>query len=390
MTEVVRRTLSQAGWSNVIVTNDALQAAPLALKHWPHVILLDQQMPAKDGIAVLKELSPLRDAMGMSILMLTADKDRKILIEAFDCGAQDFIAKPFRVPELLARVGVASEIQRLRRLLLEQNTSLEETVRLRTARLETAVSVLKAAEAKLKDALASAEAERYRLMAQTVHELRTPLNGIIGYAQMVTGEVKGAITPGIYREYVARIETAGEHMTVLIDQLLDLARSTAEGEPLRFEKVNLPDLVRQSLALLMPDAMRDGVTLKLNVKPGIDEIETDPVKLRQIVLNLTSNAVKFTPRGGKVVVELGPDAQGGAYILIVRDSGIGIKPEDLDRVMKPFGQVAGAQDGRKKGTGLGMPLTKRFVEQLGGTLELESEFGQGTTITVRLPARGNA
>jgi two-component system cell cycle sensor histidine kinase PleC len=388
VTEVTQRTLSRAGWPNVIVTNDPAQVVALTAAHRPHVILLDRHMPGIDGFAVLRDLGDLRVSIGISVLMLTADSDRNAVVEALESGAQDFITKPFRAPELLARVAVAAEIQQLRRLQLDRNASLEDAVRKRTARLEAAISILKAAEEKLKEALSGAETERYRLIANTVHELRTPLNGILGFAQLVADEIKGPILPSIYRDYAGNIVVASEHMAALIDRLLDLARPSSPDEAAaHFEPVDLPALLSESVDLLMPQADEAKVTLIFNARPGIEAIETDAIKVRQIVLNLVSNALKFTPAGGRVAVELGPDGDGGAYILVVRDNGIGIKPDDLERVMKPFGQVGAAQAGRKKGTGLGMPLTKLFVEQLGGTLLVESEYGSGTIVTVRLPRR---
>jgi two-component system, cell cycle sensor histidine kinase PleC len=120
------------------------------------------------------------------------------------------------------------------------------------------------------------------------------------------------------------------------------------------------------------------------VQPGLATVRTDRTNLQQIVLNMASNAVKFTPRGGAVSVEVGPSPDGGAYIVVVRDTGIGIDPDDMSEVMRPFGQVRKAQAGRPKGTGLGMPLTRKYVAMLGGTLSVESKPGCGTAVTIRL------
>jgi signal transduction histidine kinase len=148
--------------------------------------------------------------------------------------------------------------------------------------------------------------------------------------------------------------------------------------------VDIGTIVSDSVKLMAAEAEKTGVDLRLDVKPGIEQVETDRAKLMQIVLNMTSNAVKFTPSGGSVTVEVGPDVGGGAYFIVIRDTGIGIDPGDLADVTRSFGQPRSA-GGKPKGSGFGMPLTRQYVEMLGGTLTITSRPGQGTAVTIRLP-----
>jgi signal transduction histidine kinase len=140
----------------------------------------------------------------------------------------------------------------------------------------------------------------------------------------------------------------------------------------------------ESAALLRAQADAQGVTLDLRLDPALGALRTDATKLRQIVLNLGANAVKYTPRGGRVTIEARPDNDQGVVVLVVRDTGIGIAPAQLDLVLRPFGRTPEAK-AFAQGNGLGLPLTRRYVEILGGTLDIASVPDQGTVITVRLP-----
>jgi two-component system, cell cycle sensor histidine kinase PleC len=171
----------------------------------------------------------------------------------------------------------------------------------------------------------------------------------------------------------------------VINGFLDLAKAQAGQEELSLAMVDVAGVIEESVKLLSQQAEAGGVKLKATIRPGLEQIETDRTRLLQVVLNTASNAVKFTPSGGTVTIEAGPDPEHGALIVIVRDTGIGIDPKDMDTVMRPFGQVRQAQRGRPKGTGLGMPLTRHYVELLGGTLSIASRPGEGTVVTIRLP-----
>lgn len=385
--ELVKRLLTRAGFASVESTSEPAIALSLLRQIKPHVVLLDLHMPRIDGFAVLDLLRDEAQRVGSSIIMLTGDVGHDVQVEALKRGASDFVSKPFAGSVLLARVAGAAEMRELQRRLRDQNDRLQEEVAARTQRLQAALDVVTRAESELKHSLARSEAEnrnRAEVIAQLAHELRTPLSAVCGFSEVMRGERFGPLAPR-YLDYSRDIHAAALHALAVINGFLDLAKAQAGEEALSLAKVDVAGVVEESARLLTPLAEAGGVHLKVMIKPGLGEIETDRTKLLQIVLNLTSNAVKFTPAGGTVTLEAGPDGEDGALIIIVRDTGIGIDAKDMDEVMRPFGQVSHAQGGRPKGTGLGLPLSREYVDLLGGSMSIVSRPGEGTVVTVRLP-----
>ncbi|MGO8919942.1 MAG: hybrid sensor histidine kinase/response regulator [Stellaceae bacterium] len=390
--ELVKRVLTRVGFPSVESTSEPTIALSLLRQVRPHVVLLDLHMPGIDGFAVLDLLREEALRVGCSIIMLTGDVGHEVQVEALKRGASDFVTKPFAASVLVARVAGAAEMRELQRRLRDHNDRLQEAVTARTQRLQAALDVLTHAETELKRALARSETEsrsRADVIAQLAHELRTPLSAVCGFSEVMRSEQFGSLAPR-YLDYAGDIHGAALHALEVINGFLDLAKAEAGQETLSISTVDIAEVIEESVKLLSQQAQAGGVSLKIAIKPGLGEIETDRTKLLQIVLNMTSNAVKFTPAGGTVTVEAAPDAEHGATIIIVRDTGIGIDAKDMDEVMRPFGQVHRAQSGRPKGTGLGMPLTRQYVELLGGSLSVMSRPGEGTTVTIRLPQRAPA
>jgi signal transduction histidine kinase len=229
----------------------------------------------------------------------------------------------------------------------------------------------------------AANRHKSEFLARMSHELRTPLNAVIGFSRVLLRRVFGSLTDK-QAEYLGDIHGSGQHLLALIDDILDLSRIEAgrfELEPGRFD---LRAAIEQSVLLVRERASRGGVRLATAVDPDVGEWTADARKVRQILINLLANAVKFTPGGGTVTVRAtrGP----GEVVIAVADDGIGIAPEDQAIVFEPFRQ-AGSRDGRREGTGLGLALVRRMVELHGGRLTLESTVGRGSTFTFTLPAR---
>jgi len=382
--ELVKRVLTRAGFNTVESTSEPSIALSLLREIEPHVVLLDLNMPKIDGFAVLDTLRSEADRVGSSIIMLTGAADHAVQVTALQRGASDFVTKPFEHPVLVARVAGAAEMRELQRRLRDQNDRLQEAVAARTARLQETLDMLTRAEAELKRSLEHTEAQgrtRAEVVAELAHELRTPLSAICGFSDMMRRQQFGPIPPR-YREYAEDIHSAGMHVLQVIHGFLDITKAEARQEPLAVSMVDIGTLVGENVKLMAAEAKKTGVDLWLVVKPGIEEVQTDRAKLMQIVLNMTSNAVKFTPSGGSVTIEVGPDAGGGAYFIVIRDTGVGIDPSGLGEVTRSFGQIRSA---KPKGSGLGMPLTRQYVEMLGGTLTITSRPGQGTAVTIRLP-----
>ena len=251
------------------------------------------------------------------------------------------------------------------------------------------VTERKRADAEIR--LAKEEAEladraKSQFLANMSHELRTPLNAIIGFAEVIQSEIFGSIGNQRYRDYAGDIHESGEHLLALINDLLDLSKVESGNAELHEEDVPVSDIIESCLRLMRERARRGGVDLEVEIAHGAAlALRADARMLKQILVNLLSNAVKFTPAGGRVLIKAWHDPQSG-YVLQVVDSGIGIAPHDIPRALSRFGQVDSEPARKHEGTGLGLPLTKALVELHGGNLDLQSEVGAGTTVTLRFPA----
>ena len=228
---------------------------------------------------------------------------------------------------------------------------------------------------------ASANAAKSRFLANMSHELRTPLNAIMGFADIMRNRLFGPM-PDRYAEYAQLIHESGEHLLDLINDVLDMSKIEAERFRLFKESFDARDAVSGVLRLMRPQAEEAGIDLRAALPDGALTVDADKRALKQIGLNLISNALKFTPRGGSVTVSLG--AADGALELTVADTGVGVSPEDLERLGRPFEQ-AGDAESRAMGTGLGLSLVRALADLHGGEMGIESALGEGTAVTVRLP-----
>jgi signal transduction histidine kinase len=262
------------------------------------------------------------------------------------------------------------------------------------ARLRQHIAELEAAKAQLEhlshdltiavEAAAAASESKSRFLAAMSHELRTPLNAIIGFADMMVSEMFGPLGSPRYLSYVDDIHTSGRHLLSLINDILDLSKLDARQVELREEDVNLRRLSDAALQMIARQAQINGVSLIDEVPPDLPLVRCDPRRLKQVMLNLLSNAVKFTPGGGEVRITAGLVFD--AMVIQVVDSGIGIDKKDMARAMERFGQVDSRLARKFEGTGLGLPLVRELVALHGGSLELESTVGVGTTARITLPA----
>ena len=294
------------------------------------------------------------------------------------------------------------------RLYLEvkaYSDTLEERVRARTAELE------------------AANRAKSRFLANMSHDLRTPLNAIIGFSSLMEQGLHGPLTEKQAR-YVANIYKSGKHLLAIINDILDLSKVEAGKLELELEPQKLPELLTEALGTIREQAARKELQLAVDVPPALPEILADPIRLKQIVYNLLSNAVKFTPEGGCITISArpvgspesgappqtpspAPEAQassqgptpslasaggpgpskGRTFVEIrVKDTGIGIRPEDQERIFREFEQADNFLTRQHQGTGLGLPLTRRLVELQAGKIRMESEGeGRGSTFTFTMP-----
>ncbi|MBV8939984.1 MAG: HAMP domain-containing histidine kinase [Alphaproteobacteria bacterium] len=244
------------------------------------------------------------------------------------------------------------------------------------------------ANVELAAAAAAAQAENQEkslFLANVSHELRTPLNAIIGFSEIIKDQMLGEIKNTAYQGYITDIYNSGVHLLALINDILDFSKAASGKLELEVEEVNATKMVANCLRLVSPRAENGNVEL-INAMPKDPFVlETDAKKFKQIMLNLLSNAVKFTPATGRVRVSGWRDLTDDAFMFEVADTGIGIAPKDIAKAMAPFGQVDNALSRKYEGTGLGLPLTRKFVEALGGKFSIKSELNAGTVITFSLP-----
>jgi cell cycle sensor histidine kinase DivJ len=234
-----------------------------------------------------------------------------------------------------------------------------------------------------RDAALSASRAKSRFLANMSHELRTPLNAIIGFSEVMTREMFGPVGSARYQEYSRLIHESGGHLLELINGVLDMSKIEAGKFELYEELFVLEDAVESAVRFVRMQAERGGVVLRTHIAPGARTIFADKRAIKQILVNLLSNGVKFTPRGGEVQVRVSVDARG--LELAVSDTGVGIAPADVQRLGQPFEQVEGEHVRSKEGTGLGLALVKGLAAMHGGDAQLESVLGEGTTVRVRLP-----
>ncbi|HEV2546351.1 MAG TPA: PAS domain S-box protein [Stellaceae bacterium] len=222
-------------------------------------------------------------------------------------------------------------------------------------------------------------------LANMSHELRTPLNAIMGFGDLIEHERMGPIGDPRYIGYGHDIVESGKHLLELINEILDFAKVDAGRLALAEEHVHIRATIEACTRMLAERIERGRLALDVRIDPGVGMLLADGRRLKQVMLNLIINSIKFTKPGGKIGIAATLDAA-GSIVLAVADTGIGIAPEHLESVLVPFGQVDSAFNRSVEGTGLGLPLSKRLIELHGGVLSIESRINHGTTVTIRLPA----
>ncbi len=244
-------------------------------------------------------------------------------------------------------------------------------------------SNLELSEAKIR---AEAESqEKSKFLANISHELRTPLNAIIGFSEILKDEVMGPINNDQYKDYINDIHASGVHLLSLINDILDYSKAEAGKLEVEMVDVDVTKVMQSCLRLVSPRAEAASVILVDEIPKDHYVVKTDPKRLKQILLNLLSNSVKFTPAQGKVSLSSWYNVVEGTLHIEVKDTGIGIAPKDISKVMSTFGQVQNEYNRKYEGTGLGLPLSKKLIELMGGRFIIESQVGTGTKITIVLP-----
>ncbi|PBC02626.1 PAS domain-containing sensor histidine kinase [Mesorhizobium sp. WSM3860] len=341
---------------------DASAKARSILKLAPELLLgtgLFERVHLSDRVAYLTALADMREGAPKRRL------DLRIRLPRDGSGSADNF-RPFRL-----------ELMR---------GALEQDIFTFVLRENDEVAALREELATAREAAAAAEVAKGRFLAVVSHELRTPLNAIIGFSDMLLHEMFGAFRDPRQKEYVALVRESGQHLLSVVTSILDVSRIEAGAYATELEPFRFADAVDMCGSMMRPLAEAKGISLGAQIAPDAGEINADRRAVQQILINLISNAVKFTPDGGSVVI--GAKRVGSRLHFWVSDTGIGIAEEDMANLGKPFMQIQNDYTRRFEGTGLGLSLVKGLVGLHEGTMSIESAPGEGTTVTISLPVNG--
>jgi signal transduction histidine kinase len=346
----------------VVSAHDGLDGLAKAESIRPDIILSDVMMPNLGGDELVRRLRANRALDDVPIVMLTAKADDAVRVDLLRVGANDYVMKPFSVEELRARV----------RNLVDSRTA--------KLRLETLAADVRRAH----DEIRAATARKSEFLANMSHEVRTPLNAIIGFAELLhDGVVPRESTEAV--DFLGDILKSGRHLLLLINDVLDLSKVEAGKLELEPVRLRVTDVVDEVIAILHATAASRRVQISTAISESADDVTLDPKRLKQLLFNYLSNAIKFTPRDGRITVRV--FSPGTDRIRIeVEDTGVGIAASDLTRLFVEFQQTREGTE--REGTGLGLALTKRIVEVQGGSVGATSVPGMGSIFYAELPRRG--
>jgi len=354
MREYVTRLLKSE--YDVEAVGDGRAALAAVRAQLPDLVLADVMMPSLDGFGLLRALREDPVTREVPVVLLSARAGEEARVEGMRAGADDYLEKPFSARELLARVAAHAQMARMRRAAAERERTLRQ---------------------------AAEDANRVKatFLATMSHELRTPLNAILGYTDLLDAEIAGSLTGG-QKAQLQRIHLASRHLLEMIEEILTFSRIEAGREEVHFERVDVAELAVETCRLVEPLAAQKALQFRYEGPRDQLFVETDAGKMRQILLNLLSNAIKFTERGtvGLHLTDLGQD-----ILFEVRDTGVGIEADQLDRIFEPFHQATSAGPRRHGGTGLGLTVSRELARLLGGEIEVVSAPQRGSTFTLRLP-----
>ena len=377
---LLRETLEPRGYEVLLAANGQ-HAIDIASNVRPDAVLLDVNMPGMNGFETCRALKAFEATRHIPVIFITANDGTEDLVAGFEAGGVDYVTKPFKAQEVLRRLETHLQLSRLNRALVEKNSQLE------TARQA-------AEEAR---ALADeANKAKSRFLANMSHELRTPLNAIIGYSEMVEEELEEVGVRDVIPD-LQRIQAAARHQLGLVNDILDLSKIEAGKMTLFLEDFDVGRLVNEVASTVQPLIAKNGNRLLIECPPGLGIMRADQTKVRQTLFNLLSNASKFTEKGtimlrvARAASDECPVTSGARHTSLVTfsvtDTGICMTAEQLGRLFQAFSQAEASTATKYGGTGLGLVLSRRFCQLMGGDLGVTSEPGKGSTFTATLPGR---
>ena len=354
--EVLSDLLTGAGYRTVTAPN-AREALELVLRGNADLILLDQVMPGLGGLELLCQLKLREATRDVPVIMVTGAEGDELLTRSFEAGARDYIAKPFRKVAVLARVKAALETHRIE-------------MQLRQAK---------------KDAKAASEAKS-DFLANMSHEIRTPMTAILGFADVLLREAE--LDAPEHRDALCAIQRTGQYLLGLINDIFDLSKIEAGKVELEEIPFSVTRLLAEVESLMQVRAAGKSLRFVVELAEGVpSDVYGDPTRLRQILVNLVGNAIKFTEEGHvRLDVRIDGTEPGRQSLeMAVTDTGIGMTDDQLERLFQPFTQADNSTSRRFGGTGLGLMISRRLIEALGGRMSVASKPGRGSVFTLAIP-----
>ena len=327
------------------------------------LVLLDIMMPGMPGMEVLDAIREADPEIVTIIITGYATVD--LAIQAIKRGAYDFLSKPFDTDTLLLAVNQGLEKRRLSLEARRLRQAEEEAKRLEQEKVQ----------------LQKLDQLKSQFTLLVAHELRAPVAAIQSYLKLI---LDGYVPQERLMEIIAKAERRTQDQLALINDLLELARLKDEAKQVDMSEVDVVEALREAGDMMRAQAEGKNIIFDVLVGSGIPKIRANPKHIKELWNNLISNAIKYTPRGGRVTVSL--KAEGGNVVGSVRDTGIGIAREDLDRIFQDFYRTKAAKEFERMGTGLGLSIVKAILDNYGGTIRVESKVGKGSVFTFTIPA----
>jgi len=374
--------------AHVLQAQSGKAALNLLLKHHVDLVILDIQMPGMDGFETAKVIQMRPKTQHIPVVFLTAAyKAEEFQQKGFALGAADYLTKPIDAPQLINRIksyirfieqdrqhkqDLERRVQERTSELLEARNELERRVEERTAQLLDA-----------KNQAEEANMAKSKFLANMSHELRTPLNAIIGYSEMLQEESE-ELEEDNFTPDLKRISSSGKHLLGLINDVLDLSKIEAGRMELFLENFELKAIVDDVTSTVQPLVEKNSNIFKVVYGDNLGEIYSDLTKLRQMLYNFISNSAKFTTNG---IISLEVKREAELVHFSIVDNGIGMTEEQQAKLFRPFTQADSSTTRKYGGTGLGLAITQQFTKMMGGTIEVKSKLGEGSSFELSLPVK---